>query len=242
MTLFLEIYLVLMLSFWRLKLIGFLRTQHLWCFLNYNSWYFKCLLTGYSILLVFFIKLSFMLFMVRCFFLLINFLVAEDYELPRSKIHILNVLLTLECVHYKELNLSKNITISLHKNIRKLRLKLILKNGENKQTNKKNKQTTTTATTNNKNKQKQKTNKKIEQQQKKWYPPNPNSFFRRLFHKYFTSFYLKNLFIKHYLFTLWNDVIYYEPFLCKSNCFHWVSQSNFFLYRFYFSDFRYEVI
>ena len=73
-----------------------------------------------------------MLFMVRYFSLLINFLVVGDYELPRSKIHILNVLLTLEYVHYKELNLSKNITIFLHKNIRKLRLE-IKKTGKNKQ-------------------------------------------------------------------------------------------------------------
>ena len=36
--------------------------------------------------------------MVRCFFLLIHFLVVEDYELPKSTSHILSVPLTMECV------------------------------------------------------------------------------------------------------------------------------------------------
>ena len=36
--------------------------------------------------------------MVRCFFLLIHFLVVEDYELPKSASHILSVPLTMECV------------------------------------------------------------------------------------------------------------------------------------------------
>ena len=36
--------------------------------------------------------------MVRCFFLLIYFLVVEDYELPKSTSHVLSVPLTLECV------------------------------------------------------------------------------------------------------------------------------------------------
>ena len=36
--------------------------------------------------------------MVRCFFLLIHFLVVEDYELPKSTSHILSVPLNLECV------------------------------------------------------------------------------------------------------------------------------------------------
>ena len=36
--------------------------------------------------------------MVRCFFLLIHFLVVEDYELPKSTSHILGAPLTLECV------------------------------------------------------------------------------------------------------------------------------------------------
>ena len=39
-----------------------------------------------------------MLFMVKCFFLLIHFLVAEDHELPESTSHILSVPLNLECV------------------------------------------------------------------------------------------------------------------------------------------------
>ena len=38
--------------------------------------------------------------MVKCFFLLIQFLVVEDYELPKSKSHILIVPLTLECVEF----------------------------------------------------------------------------------------------------------------------------------------------
>ena len=36
--------------------------------------------------------------MVRCFFLLIHFLVVEDYELPESTSHILSVPIHLECV------------------------------------------------------------------------------------------------------------------------------------------------
>ena len=35
--------------------------------------------------------------MVRCFFLLIYFLVVEDYELPENISHFLSVPLTLEC-------------------------------------------------------------------------------------------------------------------------------------------------
>ena len=50
-------------------------------------------------LLVFFQKLSFMFFMVRCFFfMLIHFLVVEDYELPKSASHTVSVPLNLECV------------------------------------------------------------------------------------------------------------------------------------------------
>ena len=36
--------------------------------------------------------------MVRCYFLLIHFLVVEDYKLPKSTSHILSVPLNLECV------------------------------------------------------------------------------------------------------------------------------------------------
>ena len=36
-----------------------------------------------------------------------------------------------------------------------------------------------------------------------------------IFHKKFTCFYLKNLLRKHETFKLWNDAIYYGPFLCK---------------------------
>ena len=49
-------------------------------------------------LLVLFTKLSFTLFIVRCFFLLIHFLVVEDYELPKSTGHVLSVPSTLEYV------------------------------------------------------------------------------------------------------------------------------------------------
>ena len=45
------------------------------------------LLTGYSILLVFFTKLGFIVFMVRFFFLLNHFLAVEDYELSKSTRH-----------------------------------------------------------------------------------------------------------------------------------------------------------
>ena len=41
-------------------------------------------------------KINFTLFMVRCFFLLISFLVAEDYELPKCVSHNLSVPLNLE--------------------------------------------------------------------------------------------------------------------------------------------------
>ena len=75
-------------------------TQHLWCFLDYSSWYFKYLLTGWSILLLFFIKLSFLLFMIRSFFLFIHFLIVENYELPKSTSHILSAPLTLECISF----------------------------------------------------------------------------------------------------------------------------------------------
>ena len=85
-------------NFWWLILIRFLCIQYLWCFLNYSSWYFKYLLTRYSILLVFFTKLSFILFMVKCFISLIHFIVGEHYEFPKSTIHILSVPLNLECV------------------------------------------------------------------------------------------------------------------------------------------------
>ena len=49
-------------------------------------------------LLVFFIKLSFIVFMVKFFFLLSNFLVVEDYELYKSTSHLLSAQLTLEYV------------------------------------------------------------------------------------------------------------------------------------------------
>ena len=51
-----------------------------------------------SMLLVSCKKLSFTLFMVRCFFLLIHFLVVEGSELPKSASYSLSVPLNLECV------------------------------------------------------------------------------------------------------------------------------------------------
>ena len=36
--------------------------------------------------------------MVRCYFLLIHFLLVEDYKLPKNTSHILSVPLNLECV------------------------------------------------------------------------------------------------------------------------------------------------
>ena len=47
-------------------------------------------------MLVFFTKLSFILFTGRCFFLLIHFLVVEDYELSKGTTHV-SLPLTLEC-------------------------------------------------------------------------------------------------------------------------------------------------
>ena len=43
--------------------------------------------------------------MVRWFFLLIHFLIVEDYELPKSIIRILSVPLTLECVRIISLSM-----------------------------------------------------------------------------------------------------------------------------------------
>ena len=97
-TLYFEICLALLLILWWLKLWDFYGTQHLWCFSDYSSWYFKCLLTGQSMVLIFFTKLTFRLFMIRRFFWLIYFLVVEDYELPEIASHVLTVPLTLECI------------------------------------------------------------------------------------------------------------------------------------------------
>ena len=47
---------------------------------------------------LFLTKLSFTLVMVRSFFLLIHFLVVEDYELCKITSYILSVPLTLECI------------------------------------------------------------------------------------------------------------------------------------------------
>ena len=57
---------------------------------NHSSWYIKC------ILLIFFTTLSFVVFVVICFFLLIHFLVAEDYEFFQSTIDLLLAPLPLE--------------------------------------------------------------------------------------------------------------------------------------------------
>ena len=58
-------------------------------------WYFKCLL---GILLVFFTKLTFIVFMVRCFVLLSHFWIVQNCELSKSTSLLLSVSLTLECV------------------------------------------------------------------------------------------------------------------------------------------------
>ena len=103
---------------------------------------------------------------------------------------------------YKELNfLKKGYNIS-YKNIRKVRLER--KINQEKQANKQQQE---------QQKQKQAKKKKTQQEQKK-------RFFQRIFHKLFNCFYFKNLFIKHYQSTLWNDVIYHQSFLRKSKCFH----------------------
>ena len=47
-------------------------------------------------LMIFVKKLSFIVFMVRCFFLLCQVLVAEDYELSESTSQLLSVPLTQE--------------------------------------------------------------------------------------------------------------------------------------------------
>ena len=44
--------------------------------------------------------------MIRCFFLLIYFLVAEDYESPKSTSHVLSVPLNLECVRFLSWSIS----------------------------------------------------------------------------------------------------------------------------------------
>ena len=44
-------------------------------------------------------KLSFTFFMVRCFFLLIHFLVVEGYELPKSASYSLSVPLNSVLIH-----------------------------------------------------------------------------------------------------------------------------------------------
>ena len=85
-----------------MTLIGFIR-YHIYIFFFGVSRaivldILKCLSTSLSILLVFFTKLSFILFTVRFFFLLIHFLEVEDYELPKSTSHVLSVLLSLEYV------------------------------------------------------------------------------------------------------------------------------------------------
>ena len=44
--------------------------------------------------------------MVRCFFLLIHFLVVEDYESPKSASHVLSVPVNLECVRVPSWSIS----------------------------------------------------------------------------------------------------------------------------------------
>ena len=61
----------------------------------------------------FFNKLSFILFMIRHFFLLIQFLVVEDYELPKSTSHILSVPLNLEYVRILSWSISFSPTLNV---------------------------------------------------------------------------------------------------------------------------------
>ena len=100
-----------------------------------------------------------------------------------------------------KINFKIKITICLHKNLEMWSLKEKQTKTTNKQTNKRNRQ-----------------NKKTEQE----IPSQPNPFFRKIFHMQFTCFYLKILLSKHKPFMLWNNVIYYVPFPCKSNCFLWI--------------------
>ena len=53
--------------------------------------------------------------MIRCFFLLIHFLVVEDYELPKSTNHVLSVPLNLECIRILSLSFifSPTLIVSL---------------------------------------------------------------------------------------------------------------------------------
>ena len=97
-TLYFEICLALLLILWWLKLMGFPWHSTSLFFSDYSSWCFKRLLTGQSMVLIFFTKLTFRLFMIRRFFWLIYFLVVEDYELPEIASHVLSVQLTLECI------------------------------------------------------------------------------------------------------------------------------------------------
>ena len=55
---------------------------------------------------------------------------------------------------------------------------------------------------------------------KKSYTLPAQPIFLKNFSKKKICFYSKNLCIKHYPSTLENDVIYSEPFLWKSHCFH----------------------
>ena len=53
---------------------------------------------GIELLQIFITKISFIVFMVACFFLLSYFLVEEGYELSKSTNHLLSVILTLEWI------------------------------------------------------------------------------------------------------------------------------------------------
>ena len=61
-------------------------------------------MTGWSILLVFFT--SFILFMAKCFLLLIHISVVEDYELSKNASYFLSVALSRECVRILSLSIS----------------------------------------------------------------------------------------------------------------------------------------
>ena len=85
------------------------------------------------------------------------------------------------------------------------------------------------------NKQRNKQNK----QHKKVIPSQPNPFSERFFT---SSLPVSILLSKPEQSMLWKNVIYSVPFVCKSNCFLWINQSNFFFYSFHFSNFSYEIV
>ena len=97
-TLCLEICFSLLLIIWRLKLIGFYGTQIFGVSRTIALNILHVFWQNRVYCCSFFTKSSFILFTVRLFFLLVYFLVLEDYEAPKSTSHILSVPVTLEYV------------------------------------------------------------------------------------------------------------------------------------------------